>query len=493
MKPARFLSASLPTLLLTFALAPVFQASAASYASGISITGTTVNFTLNETADLVTYSINGGAPQTLADASKGQKSFSLGSATDTFSITAVKNSATGYTIPTGATVANAAGGLGLTSNEAGYDLIGTTAINSPRGVAIANNPNNPNFGTTYLSNSAAGTLGDGLYALKADQSDAFGYGAVAQTGGINFGTSASSPFRVSVGEDNNVYIADFSDTAGTVYSMSPNLATGAVVLAGIGGPTALPSGQNHGSTTAVYVTGSSAAGNLTLYTVDEDLTSGHVAGGAATTDRNSLWKYTIGSGTSNFAGMPAKVNNAAVLLPAATSDMDRGSNGLWYLAQNRAAGGENGLAVLSAEGATLFESRAASLAAGQTQDIFRNIQGMAVSPDNKYIAVVLNNSDIAVIPLDENGIPNIDGRVVVNTGADINSGRDIAFDAAGNIHYVSSGQAAYRVIAPGGYTSTTLSYNGTSYSFVAVPEPTGSALVLGGLLAAAGRRRRCTA
>jgi hypothetical protein len=46
-----------------------------------------------------------------------------------------------------------------------------------------------------------------------------------------------------------------------------------------------------------------------------------------------------------------------------------------------------------------------------------------------------------------------------------NSGRDIAFDAAGNIHYVSSGQSRYRVISPGGNTVATTSFNGTVYDF----------------------------
>jgi hypothetical protein len=57
------------------------------------------------------------------------------------------------------------------------------------------------------------------------------------------------------------------------------------------------------------------------------------------------------------------------------------------------------------------------------------------------------NSDVSVIPL-VNGIPDLANRQIVDTGADITSGRDIAVDAAGNIHYVSSGQAIYRVLAP---------------------------------------------
>jgi hypothetical protein len=81
---------------------------------------------------------------------------------------------------------------------------------------------------------------------------------------------------------------------------------------------------------------------------------------------------------------------------------------------------------------------------------------------------MLNNSDVAVVPLVA-GIPDIAGRMVVNTGTDIASGRDISVDAAGNIHYVSSGQGAYRVLSTGGHTLATTSFDGTDYDFTIVP------------------------
>jgi hypothetical protein len=64
---------------------------------------------------------------------------------------------------------------------------------------------------------------------------------------------------------------------------------------------------------------------------------------------------------------------------------------------------------------------------------------------------------------------------VVDSGT-VNSGRDIAFDAANNIHMVTSGDQLYRVLAPGGHTPTTLSWNGSSYSFT---NPTISAGITG--------------
>jgi len=459
-----------------------------------------VNFTLNEPADSLFVRINGGAPIFLDGTTKGLKNFTLNSASDTFAITATKNDPIGYTIPTGAIIPITTNGLGEPTAASGYNPISNHAntlvkFNSPRGVTVATDPRNPQFGTTYISNSAAGTtggrtLGDGLYALRADQSDAFGFGDTARPTGFEGTPSTSSPFRLQAAADGNVYIADFSDANGGVYRMSGTLTNGTQVLAGIGGPTALPAGQNHGSTTAVFVSGS-AGGNVTLHTLDEDLTSAQF-GGATTTDRNSVWRYDIGASSLPFSGTPTKVNAAQVLVPAATSDMEIGTNGKFYLAQNRAAGNEAGIVVLNSDGTTAFDSLSASralLGNPSATDIFRNILGIAVSLDGRFLAAVLNISDVVVVPLDANGIPDIANRLLVDTPNDINSGRDIAFDAAGNIHYVSSGQALYRVLAPGGFTSDTTSWNGSAFSFVAVPEPGAALLFASASLMIFSRRR----
>src|SRR4051794_37756361 len=91
---------SLVTVLsLTSALvSPIW---ATPYASNVTKAGTTVSFTLNEPSDTLKYSINGGPLQSLDGTTKGTKTFSLGAASDTFSIVAENNSVTGYSIPTG--------------------------------------------------------------------------------------------------------------------------------------------------------------------------------------------------------------------------------------------------------------------------------------------------------------------------------------------------------------------------------------------------------
>ena len=123
-------------------------------------------------------------------------------------------------------------GLSQTTAEGGFNLISDDAnplvrFNSPRGVSVSTNPNATNFGTVYVANSAAGTtvgvvcsVGDGLYALNSDQSDAFGYGNTAQDPDDRFdagGASANSPFRVYAAPNGDVYSADFSDVNGSIF------------------------------------------------------------------------------------------------------------------------------------------------------------------------------------------------------------------------------------------------------------------------------------
>jgi len=391
-------------------LISIQSAHATPYASGVVKSGTSVSFILNEPADSLTYSINGGAPVALNGAAKGTKTFTLNAPTDTFSISAEKTAATGYTIPTGNVSQPVFGtpgpppdystlkSLSQPTNESGYNLISDdanplTKYNSPRGVSVSRDPNAPNFGTVYISNSATPatfaarpgltTAADGLYALHSDQSDAFGYGDTAQnpivTGDVlpAFSTaSSSSPYRLHVAKDGTVYEADWADVNSNAFSLNPNMTTAQNLFVGYDGTTgtatgdgtSLPVGQNHGSPAAIYTEGSLATGDLVVYTIDEDLTSAHVSGNPADpqNDRNSLWKYTIGSGPLPTSAMPTKVfgGPTGILGNITTGgivvDMDRGADGKFYISQQRTAGNEPGLIVVDSSGNKLFDSLATS-------------------------------------------------------------------------------------------------------------------------------------
>jgi hypothetical protein len=475
-------------------------ANANPYASGVTISGTTVSFILNESADSLTYSINGGGPIALDGSTKGTKTFNLTSPTDTFSISTAKNDPLGYQIRTGATTPAAGSGLSQTTNNGGFNPISSDAnvlnkFNSPRGVATNMNPNaGAFFGMVYVANSAAGSpsgrgaIGDGLYALKADGTDGTGNGNTVGAVAPTWGASSSAPFRLSVGGDNNVYVADFGDASSTVGYDSPNLSSYTQVLKDVGGTPPLPAGQNHGSTTAIAATGSLAQGNLVIYTLDEDLSPSQFGG--SSTARNNLWRYDVGSGPLTYGGTPTLINQGTYLLNDATSDFDIGKDGKFYLAQNRSAGNEAGLFVLDSSGNKIYDSLTAT---GSSPDILRNILGMAVSPDQHFIGLMLNNSDVAIVPLVD-GIPDLANRLIVDTGADVNSGRDIAFDAADNLYYVSSGQGLLRILSPGGMQNTMLTWDGSNYTFEAyVPEPGALSLLAIGAIPLLQRRRRLRA
>jgi hypothetical protein len=474
---------------------------ATPYASSPSLSGTSVSFILNEPADSLTYRINGGSPVTLDGTTIGLKNFTLGSPTDTFSISAQKNSATGFTIPASPSSMT----LGTETNgwKAATTISGTsyihdennplTRFNSPRGVSVSLNPNAANFGLAYVSNSALPTTfaarpglttaGEGIFALKADGSDAFNYGDTGQNPILEglpafSNAGANSPFRVTVNSQGDVLVADFYDNNSNAFILNQNLTTAQNFFPSyVGTNGALPVGQNHGSTTAVYSTGSLAGGNLVLYTLDEDLSTEYLADGTQPgTDRNSLWRYNIGAGPLPSSVIPTKVNVSNNLLATATSDLDFGADGKIYVAQNRSGGLEGGIFVLDSAGNTLFNSLTASrtlLNDNAAPDIFAQTLAISVSPDQKWLAVMINRSDVGVIPL-VNGIPDIANRLIAitTTTNTENTGRDIAFDAAGNIHYVSSGQSRYRVLAPGGNTLTTLAWNGSAYSFTSGPVAT---------------------
>lgn len=499
------------------ALASAGQSRAASYASGVTLSGTTVNFVLNEPASLVEYIINGGAPVVINGTTAGTKSFVLNLPTDTFSIRVRDSAATGYTIPTGASQPAVTNGLGQATNLSGFNQISDDSnvllhFNSLRGVAVSTNPNAPNFGQIFVSNGATGTAaagtgpngtpipardlttGKGIFAVGAAFTDVLGGGNVAKTGGIAFAAaSANSPYRLQVASNGDLYVTDWSDANGQLAKLSPTLTGGAAVLTGLGGPGALPAGQNHGSVAGVHAVVTSAG--LKLYTVDEDLTTAQTTGTGSTTDQNSLWRYDIGVSATPYSSMPQKL--ASPLVVGASADLDGGANGNLYLAQNRSAGNEAGVVVVDPGGTVLWDSLTASrtlLSDPLATDILRNVQGISISPNQKWAALMLNISDVAVVPLDANGIPKIADRLLVDTGTDIASGRDVAFDAAGNIYYVSSGQQLLRAFGPGGNTDFVTSWNGTAFSFAAVPEPsTAGLLALGAAVAMSRRRSRKTA
>jgi hypothetical protein len=437
-------------------------ASAVPYASRVINAAGTVSFILNEAADNVTVVLDGGASSMdLGALPKGAHSFGLGTAT-AFSIVVSKSVPPAWTQ------------ISTDTNEVRFF--------SARGVAVNLNPATPLFGRIYVANAVAGTTavgaratGDGIYALNADQSDAVGQGNTALTGGLNFTTSpalqnGNSPWRLEIGPDDRLYISDFATNLGTIYRTDPNVSTGEQVLAGQGsiGPNAnLAVHSTIGG--SPIVTGSLETSDLTIWAID----------GALPNNFNRLMRWDIGAGPLPSSVAPVAVHSAYPTtwigsVANVTTDNDTAPDGKFFIMENRSDGDQVGLAVLDTAGNTIWNSilESRSISNNPTgRDILRLSRAVKVSPDGRRVAIIRDDNQTWVLPL-TNGIPDLGRRVLVPTFPTTPTiGRDVCWDAAGNLYVVSSGAELLRVWSPGGTTTATTRSDGTfSVDVVPVPE-----------------------
>jgi hypothetical protein len=467
-----------------------------------------VSFVLNEPADEVAYRVNGGPLQWLDGSTKGTKTFSLSSPLDKFSILVKNMEAEGYTIPTGAVAPTNVNGLSQPTLASGLRLVSDEAnplhsFNAARGVGVNLNPNSPHFGVAYVGNASYGPNADqtrylsrGVYAIAADGSDAFGYGDAFNDSFALFPGAGGVVWRLAVGPDDEVYVADASLFGHGLVRFDGQLQIGFPVL-NIGfGPAPLPPEANHGRISGFAVSGSPYDGTLVVHTVDRDLSSSQI-GGTETNDLNSVWRYDLGFDAQYSAQLPTKVNSESVLPPIGMPDLERGADGKFYLSNSLLSGASAGIVVLDAHGGKLYDSLTATremLNDPNIADVMRNIMGIAISPDQKWLAAMLRSGDVAILPVVD-GIPDLSGVMIVGTAMGSLPGRDVAFDAAGNLHCIVGGGVSYRVISPGGMTFATTTWDGTSMAFQisGVPEPASLLLAGAGIIAVGTMRRRVPA
>jgi hypothetical protein len=458
--------------------------SAVPYASRVINTAGTVSFVLNEAADNVQIISDGGVTTNqLGPLPAGLHSFVLG-ISGAFRVSAFKVSPAGFATPE---APNRGAILQINPNT------GPTRFNNPRGLVVNNDPASPNFGRIYVANGSSGTApagafgpartaGDGIYVLRADFTDDLGQGDGALTAGLPFITSgaagdAVSPYRLSMGQDGNLYITDWSDAGGTLFVTDPNVGAGSGfnVLGGpVGGPFPVTDTRYHGSIAAAVVEGSLAGGNLVAYVIDEDLQADRVS--TTQNMRNTLWRHEIGGALPGPEVLPTRIGPTTpwINFVSQTMDLSRGTNGYFYVNDYRSVGSDRGgLYVLAADGTVLWNSLTASrelLGDGAANDLLRATGGGAVSPLGDYVAVInLESNGITVVPLIE-GIPDLTNRLVFHGFAVATAqGREVAFDAVGNLYAVSSGAQALRAFSPGG-TTTVLTGSDGSLEIVRPPN-----------------------
>lgn len=292
---------------------------AVPYASSLTNDGSSISFRLNEAADSVKI-VSGAGFATTNDL--GARPAGLNTAnvsiTGPYKIIAAKSGTNAIT-----------------------QIGATIAVNSPRGIAVNNNPASPYFGRVYMANSAAGTLGDGIYVYNADLSNPYGSSTNLRTAGYNFGTGGvSAPMRISVGLSDELYISDWSDPAGNLIVTDPDVTSFQYVLKPLEGTAALPlvvdgvRTNNHGSIYAAHATGSLATGDLKVYTMDEDYQQDPTRDMA---QWNSIWVYDIGAGPLPWDKPPDRLLcTPSIQFLSQNGDFTLGPSGMIYVNQRRA-------------------------------------------------------------------------------------------------------------------------------------------------------------
>ncbi len=486
----------------------VGDVSAVPYPSGVTQDGDDVTFVLNEEAVRVVIRRDGGNEIVIANAARGEHSFSMAGFSD-YTISVATNAEAGW-------ASEADPSLNRISDPSNM----YTHFSIGNGVAVNKNPASENFGRIYVANggdastTSGRTMGDGVYILKADQTDLGGLSAndpaAARNGGLEFGGTNNSPFKLGIGPDDTLYIGDWSDNIGGIKYANADVTDGDLLLADAGGDTGLANSvQNHGSiVSSISVSGSLDTGDLTVWAMDEDL-EGNTSGTG-----NHVWRWDVGGSApssvaptlvTDMTDLGTNSDGTPIILDlniGVSADVWRDPNsGKFYVTQPRDNGTESGLVVLDTDGSTIlfnskqfsidnnldgFEDDLGVVPSLGINDVFRYTGAARVSPDGKWLALhrrlddttnpFLNGGRIVLVPLDENGVPDIDetldGVITVFNGdtAGYHIRADVEFDAAGNVYIIQRDFTSsprpeatewLQVFGPGGNTLSVLTSDGT--------------------------------
>lgn len=402
------------------------------YASGVSVSGADLSFTLNQDAQNVTLMLEGGGTMDLGALAKGAHNVNVPNVGN-HQIKVTNSAAAAWT-------------------QVSVDD-SLTSFYSPAGVAINRNPASPNFGSIYVSNAVGGTASagpttaEGIYRLKSDLQPINN-----GTAGVTWGGS-SGPWKCVVGQDDNLYVADLSNDL--AFEVAPDL-SGNVQLIDASNRT---TGQWVGS---IHVSGTKADGNRKIY-----LTNNHYLDA-----RVGVIGYDLGAAAAVASGDTGTQVVGPSYFAFYPQDAIMDSSGNWYTGQYRFD---------PAQGAAIAKFAAGTLplntAAWETPKAapYNGSYAIDVYEPNGWVAYG-NYYDGFVHIFDMD-----DGSYIGGFDAG-NRMRDIAFDAAGNIYTVDNSTEWLRVWSPGGDTAM-------NTPFTVVPEPASLVLLVAGGLALVRRRR----
>jgi hypothetical protein len=155
-------------------------------------------------------------------------------------------------------------------------------------------------------------------------------------------------------------------------------------------------------------------------------------------------------------------------------DMVRGASGNFYIIDQRSGGNESGLNVVDSDGNPLWNSWDASQLIRTGTDLLANALKVAVSPDDKYIAVARGSGFVWIMPLVA-GIPDLAHCLTLVPFSTTSSLRGLEFDAVNNLYVDNNSSEVLAVFSPGGTTTVTTSNDATGANgsvTIVAPETT---------------------
>jgi hypothetical protein len=310
-----------------------------------------------------------------------------------------------------------------------------------KGLDVNKNSTSPYYGRIYVCNALAGTTtgaptrttADGFFALEADQTDALGQGDTARTGGVAWlsgtaDTGGSSPFKLTVGQDDNVYVTDYSDAHPGLWKLDPDLTAGVEVLDSTG-KSAVGLNATHGSLSSVIVEGSGPT--LSFVTSDEDWQS--VMG--------YMLRYNVGTSALPFVG----ITNREAKLAAVNSVIDivRGSDKKYYWTQYR-LNADTSLRVFTANPATNATAEPGAVTSHYLEAGAYGYRAIAIDEARNRIAIATYATSSAFVIRD---LAN-PGTIVSTVSVGGSRCQDITIDTAGNVYVVNSSSERLTIWSP---------------------------------------------
>lgn len=314
-------------------------------------------------------------------------------------------------------------------------------IANTRSVAVDRNPASPWFGRVYATSIAANgkkgaRQGTGIYVLDAALTDVAGQGNTPFQGGQTW-SGNSSPMRLAVAENGDVYVCDWSDGHSGVWVMDPsNPAEFRTVFGGTRNGDGLASegaARIHGSIVDLCVTGSGAG--LQLYTADEDLYPGGTAE-VPSVDKSFITRYDLGESTDLWTAEPSHIyplfmNNGVNKLRNQSDCVEPDGHGGLWVGQNRDTNSDGVPSLLHINANGEFDYYCGDASMIKTSG---PMGALGVNADGSLIAVA-GKSDIRVLAAtyDDNGKPSLTLKYTMGSTYGARP-FDCDFDAADNLY-----------------------------------------------------------